>query len=343
MTTANVENEVNNLVFNEKINKAINHILPQFYRAIKSYALFNFLFFAAFSVEFIFLVFFFTFLVKSSLLAIGLALIFLTVFSYFILRLYFQTKFHEQLKELQNRFLNASKQLILYREGVPEQHLALSNACYRFVEILAGVENNLYTLPSWLRKWSPIIEKVSNGWHELDIYRMKELVLMSAIDENIKLVKCEPTSLEAHAALANAYVTLSALYAGVIQKSAKREQISLSTLVREEIQKKFRTIAERAIEELKILHDYAPEDPWVLAQLAYSYHDLKMPLEEIKQYEAIMQLRNDDRETLYKLGVLYFQQGMNAKGLSIYEKLKSSHFKKAEQLIEFYGAYKPFE
>jgi len=100
-------------------------------------------------------------------------------------------------------------------------------------------------------------------------------------------------------------------------------------------------VAERAIEEFKVLNDYAPNDPWVHAQLAYSYHDLQMPKEEIKEYETILKLNPGDRDTLYKLGLLYFQEGMNAQGLRIYEELKRSHYKKAESLMENYGSYNP--
>ena len=96
--------------------------------------------------------------------------------------------------------------------------------------------------------------------------------------------------------------------------------------------------AERAIEEFKILNDYAPEDPWIHAQLAYSYHDLQMPQEEIREYETVLRLKPDDMDTLFRLGVLYFQQGMNAKGLQAYEELKRFHYKKAEALIGYYGS-----
>ncbi len=103
------------------------------------------------------------------------------------------------------------------------------------------------------------------------------------------------------------------------------------------LKRKFRATAERAIEEFKILNAYAPNDPWVHAQLAYSYHDLQMPEEEMKEYETIIRLCPDDKETLFKLGVLYFQQGLNAQGLRVYEELKSSHYQKAEILIQHYG------
>jgi tetratricopeptide (TPR) repeat protein len=81
----------------------------------------------------------------------------------------------------------------------------------------------------------------------------------------------------------------------------------------------------------------------VHAQLAYSYHDLKMPQEEIKEYETLLTLIPGDHEIIFKLGMLYFQQGLNAQGLRMYDQLKRTHFKKAEDLIKFYGAYAPFE
>ena len=59
--------------------------------------------------------------------------------------------------------------------------------------------------------------------------------------------------------------------------------------------------------------------------------------EEIQEYETINRLKPDDLEALFKLGVLYFKLGKNAKGLQIYEKLKKYRYSKAEQLITFYG------
>ena len=102
---------------------------------------------------------------------------------------------------------------------------------------------------------------------------------------------------------------------------------------------KFRATAERAIEEFKILNHYAPDDPWVHLQLAYSYHDLGMPDKETREYETVLKLCPDDRDILYKLGTLYFQQGQNAKGLQVYEELKDCNYKKAQQVISRYGDF----
>jgi tetratricopeptide (TPR) repeat protein len=167
---------------------------------------------------------------------------------------------------------------------------------------------------------------------------MQEILLQSSIEEHIQLVQCEPTSLDIHAALANAYVTLSSIYLDPRKTEnydsdrwIPSKKYSLAS------EKKFREIAEKAIEEFKILNEYAPNDPWVHMQLAYSYHDLQMPVEETAEYEITLKLRPDDKETLFKLGCLYFTQGRNADGLKVYERLKNANFKRAEQLITYYG------
>jgi tetratricopeptide (TPR) repeat protein len=335
-----ITHHVDTQEFNDQVSKTIPHILEAFDRTITSYVSFNMLFLAVGATEFIWLILFFTFLAKSSILAISLAVLFLTLFSYFVLRLYYQNKQPEQLEALCDQFLDECKRRLNYQEGIAEHHLSLANAACRFAAALHDREYHYYKSPSWLDVMDSTVQRFSCWWHWHDIHKMKELMLISSVDEHIKLVKCEPTNLEVHAALANAYVMLSSLYAD----PRKHENYDDDRWIPPErfapaMQDQFRAIAARAIEEFKILNDYAPSDPWVHSQLAYSYHDLQMPLEEIKEYETILKLRPDDKETLFKLGMLYFQQGHNAQGLRVYEELKRSHFKKAESLIKFYGSY----
>jgi tetratricopeptide (TPR) repeat protein len=344
MTTSRIEGEgyfqQNSYFYNEQITKVIEPVLLQFERMMKSYVIFNIIFLSLGLLQSILLITLFTFLAESSILAFSLALIFLTFFSYFILRLYFQTKKPEQLKELKERYIKTCKAFLHYQENVPEHHIALANACCKLAESLNGKEYSFYRPPEILDIFSASLEKFSCWWHWQDVHRMKEVLLATSIDEQIKLVRCEPTNLEFHASLANAYVMLSGLYVDPRRIDGFDEERWIpSERLSEQLEEKFRKTAERAIEEFKILNDYAPNDPWVHAQLAYSYHDLQMPDEEIKEYETIFELNPDDKENLYKLGLLYFQQGHNAKGLRIYEKLKSSHYKKAGNLINYYGAY----
>lgn len=340
MATSKIEGEgyfqIDNDFFNNETNKIILSIVPQLEKSLRAYLRFNFIFVSLILIETFSLITFFSLLLQSSVLAITFALFFLTLFSYFILRLYLQAKKPEQFEDFKERYTRGCKSILRYREGIPEHHIALANAYTRLAMQIQGKEYRLITVPGFLRSIKPLVEKWSGWTFWYDFHKIKELLLTGAIDEYIKLVKCEPTSLDVHAALANAYVTLSGLYVDQRKQDSNDEE-SWTPHYTEEYAATFRATAQKAIEEFKILNDYAPNDPWVHTQLAYSYHDLQMPAEEIKEYETILKLRPDDRETLYKLGELYFQQGYNAQGLKVYETLRCSNPKKAEQLITHYG------
>ncbi len=326
--------------YHERISRLWLPTLKRFNRIIKAYILFNFCFLLIGSFEIVFFLSMIPLLGKSTVLAFSLAAFFLTLFSYGVVRLYFQAKKPELVAELCEQYLAKCKEMIRYQEGIPEHHVALASAAHRFASALHEREYSYYQPPIWLKSLATTMEKFSCFCHWKDLHQLKELLLTRAVEEHIEVVKCEPTHLEAHAALANAYVMLSSLYAGPNKyEGADEERWVPPEKTSKAMQSLFRATAERAIEEFKILHEYAPEDPWVHIQLAYSYHDLQMPEEEIKEYETVLRLKPNDQDTLFKLGMLYFQQGQNAKGLQIYEILKQSYYAKAESLIKFYGTY----
>ncbi|MBA3958575.1 MAG: hypothetical protein H0X51_09335 [Parachlamydiaceae bacterium] len=297
--------------------------------------MFNALFLTIGAFEFCLLLFFFTFLMQSAILAFTLAVLFLTFFSYFILRMYFQTRKPEQFEELKDLYVSACKTHIQYDTKTPEHHLELAHACAKLAGSLQNREANLYQPPEWLKWLTPYLGRISSWCHWYDVHHMQEILHQEAIKEHINLVKREPTSMAVHAALANAYIMLSGLYS---EPHQDEEHAAPAARYAPMLQQKFRQTAERAIEEFKILNSFAPDDPWVHAQLAYSYRDLKMPLEEIRAYEILLKLNPDDKDTLFKLGTRYFQQGMNAQGLKIYEQLRRFDSKRANDLISFYGA-----
>lgn len=334
-----------------EIKKVIEPLFPKFDKLLKFYVKFH-LFFLFLGIAEIFLLFFsFQRLAESAWIAFGFGFLFFTLFSYFILRLYFQTQKPLHLEDLKLQYEINCKNLINYTEGNPESYVTLANAYCKLANSLHKKEKLIFRFPAFIatraKNLNLWMEKFSAWWLFEDVHRMKELLLLGAVAEHIKVVKCEPTSQAAHAALANAYVMLSGLYASVekierLTEENKSLKTSVKSVVLPEMEQKFRLTAERAIEEFKIICDYAPEDPWVHKQLAFSYHDLQMPNEEIKEYEIVLKINPDDKDTLYKLGVLYFQEGFNAKGLRLYEELKKQNPKKADQLITYYAAYTPF-
>ncbi len=300
-------------------------ILTRFFRFTRNYAFFNYFFWLLLAIEVVTFVIFFTFLVESAILAVNLALIFATFFAYFILRLYKLTQKQDKFEEICDTFSEEFARHSSHHPDEPEYHIELANGFVRMAGALHGKEYKYYPVPKLLKFLSPASVKLSFWWHWHDVHKMKECLLHRSVKEYIELIKQEPTDLELHAALANAYVMLSGLYH---HKGAWKFPI---------FQEKFTRASKRAIEEFKILNEYAPNDPWIHQQLAYSYHDLQMPEEEIKEYEILLSLLPCEDEILYKLGTLYFQQGENAKGLAIYEKLKNIDSGKAEALIQHYG------
>lgn len=326
------------LLFHDQFNKIIEPVLPQFDRLIRTEVFFNCIFFFVIAIEIVLLFLFFTFLAQSSLLAFGLGLLFLTLFSYFMIRLNFHDAKWEKMKGLRERFINGCKTLISYQEGNVEHHIAISNACCRLSENLVGREYSYYRPPKSLIFLAPMMEKFSFCWHWQDIHRMREMLLLAVVEEYLKLVRCEPTSLYTHTHLANSYVNLSRHYADPshwIKNNGSR--LLSSESYRSELEVKFRDTAKKAIEEFKILRDYSPSNSWIHLQLAYCYHELHMPLEEISEYETALDINPHDKDALYNLGTLYFQQGWNAKGLHVYEELRRCNYTKAENLIKFYG------
>lgn len=342
MTTTGVESETyfrfNHTFYNEQINKVIDVVVPQFESVVRRHVLFHAFFLILGLTEVFLFLYFFNAIAGSSMIAMTLGAIFLTLFSYFILKLYAQTQKEEQLAQIKQRFLRGCQELIQYQSGVPEHHIALANACSKWANRLEGGELQHFQPPGWLGFLSPMMQRFS--WYCLwqDYHVMRELLLTNAVAEHIELVKIEPTDLEVHASLANAYVMLSSLYTPKKRGQAVDDARWVPADTMKQMNEKFRVTAERAIEEFKILSAYAPDDPWVHTQLAYSYHDLQMPEEEIHEYEIISKLNPHDLDSLYKLGTLYFKQGLNAKGLRIYELLSQHSYDRAESLIRSYGA-----
>lgn len=346
MSSTQVENDTFQTLEKEYSRDSILQLctpcVHAFQSIIKSFAYFHFAFFSLCIVELFFILLFFAFLAKTSILAVSLAILFLTLFSYFILRIYFNTKKPQQLLELKEDFLTSCKTRLHYQEGLSEHHLFIANACCKCASLMKGCEYGLYTLPERFSSLAPLMSKISCWMHWKDVQWMRNLLINAAIDEHIAFIKFEPTNLEAHASLASVYVLLSSLYSDPRKSSDYNPSLWVPPQrFSEEMHEKFVAAAERAMEEFKILNDYAPDDPWVHTQLAYSYRDLQMPLEEIREYETILKITPGDNEVLFKLGLLYFEQGFNAKGLQVYEELKRVHYKKAEALIHFYGSYSP--
>jgi len=313
--------------------------LEDFKQVTRQYAIFHILFFSIAVIELAAFVLFFSFLTKTTIFAFSLAGLFLTGFTYFVLLFYFQAKKPNQLFDVRSQFIEAARSILPFEKESAEYYQALAATLDRLLSYLHRLEYSYYSVPSSFKTLSPLMQKFSAWTHWKDLHQMKELLLVMTIKQQIELIKLKPTDLEAHAHLAESYLDLSRLYMDPRKLYPDDEHFWISPdYAGSAMVEKFKQASLRAIEEYKILDSYAPNDPWVHAQLALIYHHLELYPEEMREYEAILKVKPNEQEVLYRLGALYFQHGMSAQGLRIFEQLKKSSEAKANELIAHYDA-----
>jgi len=316
------------------------NFLLKFRSLTRFYALFHIAFIVALFLQLLSMLLFFSFLTKSTWAAIAIAAFFLTLFSYFVLHFYFQAKKPQQFLELRHEFNDNCIAHLPLEKGSIDYHLSLMNAFLEIAHDLTNKESSFYSVSRSLKTLSPLLEKFSIWVHWKDVHKMKELLLLSSINETVAVVKIRPTNLEAHASLASVYLNLSKIYLDPRKVNPESPLLWISPEYASKImQEKFHSASDRAIEELKILNEYAPNDPWIHAELAQIYHDKELPELEINEYETLLKIRPSDQELLYRLGVLYFEQGHNSQGLKVYEQLKAADEEAAESLIGHYDSF----
>ena len=310
------------------------HILHKFKKIIISYFLFKFSFSCLFLAQLIAL---FLFSPSPSVIAIHFGGFFLTIFTFFVMLFYFQAKKPEHFIQLKDKFVSSCRRGISMPRGAAEHHLILAQHILHFVSYLHNFEYNLY-LPSKKRgMFVSFIKTLSHFFHEDDVFKMKEIFYYAAIEEHVEQIRFTPVDLEVHASLANCYVSLARVYLNakqIIDGKCKRKKNKYENY----FEQKFQLSSLRAIEELNIINDSAPNDPWVHAQLAQCYHSLEMKKKEAQEYEKILEISEKDQEVQFRLSKIYFQLGKNSNALKLYEKLRLGNYKNADSLLNYYNS-----
>lgn len=278
---------------------------------------------------FLFLIFFST-LSRIAWGAFVPALFFLSLFSYLVLLFFFQTK-------RPGEFLSLRENLnIKYYKDY--SHLAKARAAQNAARVIHREEIGFYTAKSSLEAINPVLTKLNIRLHWKNFHSMKELLLLLSLKELVAIIKESPIDSEPHMALVEVYMELSTLY-------LQREELTWTPreYFSEEMQSKFLSTSRKAIQELRILEEYTPNNPWIYSKLAIIYNLQKNPTQEILQYEKLLELPIENKEeVLFLLGVLYFEEDLLAKGLAIYAKLMEIAPEKGNDLIEYYDTY-PFQ
>lgn len=321
-------------------HQLVDEVVIQFKKCLHKETLFYLIFGVIIFLEILLFVFFLSPLVNAFFLGITLSILLFTLLFFSVMRLYFEEEKALAIQEIEDTYLQQCKKRYGYHEGVGAVHLKIAHALFRPITKLQELGSKVFELPFRLEKKIPHAAFLLEFFYRNDLLIMKERFLQASIVEHIKLVRCDPTNLEVHAALANAYVMLSSLY--TTENGAEKTApfwLKQSEKRKKGLQSRFRSACQKAMEEFSILQAFAPDDSWVHTQLAKSYRDLNMPEKEIQEFEILVALQPQDEDLLYTLGILYFKQGHNAKGLQVYERLKSQNLNKAKELIQYYGRY----
>lgn len=323
----------------EGVSRQIEQALVHFQHLTRRYAFFHIVFFSFFICELIALLLFMPFLAKSFLLATLVAATFLTAFSYFVLKFYFQTKKPEQFLILRDTFVQNCQQLFMMTSDLVESRRGFLQAIYQLIHCLEGQEYQFYRIPKSLEAIAPLAQKFSVWCHFDDVHLMKELLHMYCLRTQLDWVKTHPTDLDLHRAIASGYSAFYKIY----QNPARQEKPTYSFIAKEyasqEMVMKFQKAAQCALEELKIVIHYIPHDTWALAQLAAVYHDLDQKEDERKTYETLIQHSPHERAARFRLGILYFQLGFMAHGLKVYEDLRKINDPQADELVRHYDLF----
>lgn len=273
----------------------------------------------------------------DSLVALAIAFAVLLAFLFHLLSVYVQEGTVKQALATKQQIaaLMEADQLSAEEQGELYARLALS---------IRSTRAQVLKAPPWCEVFIKPLNRFIGYLSWKPLHTLSEILFMAAIDQHISRIKAAPTDLKCHAALANCYVMLANHYLEPVKTRPFMPWpgILLTRRMAAELEAKGRASSHSAIEELSILSSFAPDQLWVHDQLAISYRELEMPEREIEECEAIISLCPDDHQALFRLGILYFRQGKHAKGLEVYERLKSIQPILAEELIGHYGAYTPF-
>ena len=270
----------------------------------------------------------------SWICATSLATTTLTGFTYLLLTHFMNSRLQEQLALLQKQFIQSCQREIPVETSLQERHLALAHCLSQLATFLE--HKDIYTLHvhPFTFETTGIIYAVKMLACQ-HILTWQKGLMRQAITEHIAYTQIDPLCIASHISLARTYIALANVCQGPQDRFFSHPSIT-ARYNKPHHQKTAQKATELAVEELQILNDLAPEDPWVHAQLARCYHHLENPPLEIAAYETLHHLRPEDKTVLFQLGQLYFAENQTAKGLKVYQKLLSIDAKTATQLLKHY-------
>ena len=288
-------------------NAGLHPVCKAFFAITKKYLFFHAAFLLLAAIEVTLVLLFFSSLVDSFILGISIAVLFFTALLYFILRLYTNDQKPEEFQTLVASSLSGQRGPLMIAHHAKE-----------IAEKLEQAGAPAYTLFKGLQEKFPSIDRLFLKLHQEDIFQIKELFYVAAHEALRSYITEEPLSQRGHLLLGKNFLDFAKL------AEKKRENDS------------YRRAILGAIEEFTIVDAYHPGNVETHRELAICFRALKKTVQEIQEFEKIVELEPQDHAALSTLGTLYFRTGEKAKGLQVYEKLRNVLPEKAAELMQYY-------
>lgn len=273
---------------------------------------------------------------KSIYTPISFSLLFLTISSYALIAFYQKNRKLDAMESISKEFyrycsLHLSKNI----SDTEKLNLAISESLRDLAEALHSQELFHLTIHPFKFSKNHIITHFLY-FHYNDILFLQEKLLDISLTQHAKILQDCACSLQFHSSLSKTYATFAKCYKKPEGKHLEKAYI-FSNLTKKEqlanLQSKYYTLA---IEELHIVCDLSENETWAHLDLASLYSHFKDTEKQMQQYEILVQQLPDDKEIIYKLGILYFTHHKTSKGLRLYNKLRKIDALYAKNLLSHY-------
>lgn len=205
-------------------------------------------------------------------------------------------------------------------ESREQTHLIAADAARNLSAAIAGLEKVLCR--PFFRPLEPAFEKLSALIHGSGVRFLQQAALQCAALEITEAITEKPLHSEHHKKLAIVYLEVACLYADSARISG-----AYSKAIR------------RAISQLGVARHLGLQEPWLYEQLIECYGALKERDKLLETCAELLAIASEQSSVLYYVGRRYFEHGLYAEGLKIYEQLLPVDSERAHTLLRVYHRY----
>ncbi|MCH9617750.1 MAG: hypothetical protein SP4CHLAM5_06830 [Chlamydiia bacterium] len=265
------------------------------------------------------------------------AILFLAITSYMLIAFYQKNRKLDAIDTISKEFRHCcSIALSKNIENTEKLHLAIAECMRDLSEALHTQELFYLTIHPFKFSKSHIISHFLY-FHYGDILYLQEKLLDISLNQHSFILADCACNLEFHSSLSKTYATLAGCHKLPKGKHLEKAFHYSNMTKKNELSSYFDKYYILAIEELKIVCELSGNESWSILDLASLYARFGDYEKEMEQYEQLVNCIDDDKEILYRLGVLYFMHHKTSCGLKMYNQLRKLDALYAKNLLSHYN------